>query len=123
MIGFNVVAVAPLMGGMAGAGMGGGMGGWMFAFPLLALLTVATLLAVGVVGIRALANETDDGSTQSEPDEDPVERLQRRYAEGELTEEEFERALERELEREERDGIETVSPEETKSKGETARAR
>ncbi|RLM51620.1 SHOCT domain-containing protein [Halorubrum sp. Atlit-28R] len=119
MIGLNVVAVAPLMGGMAGAGMGG----WMFLFPLLALLTVAALLAVGVVGIRALANETDDGSTQSEPDEDPVERLQRRYAEGDLTEAEFERALERELEREETGGTGSSPTHETESSGEAARAR
>ncbi|TKX84256.1 SHOCT domain-containing protein [Halorubrum sp. SS5] len=111
------------MSGMAGAGMAGGMGVWMFLFPLLALLTVAALLAVGVVGIRALANETDDGSTQSEPDEDPVERLQRRYAEGDLTEAEFERALERELEREVTDGTGSSPTHETESSGEAARAR
>ncbi|QKG93939.1 SHOCT domain-containing protein [Halorubrum salinarum] len=118
MIGLNVVAVTPLMGGMAG-----GMGGWMLLFPLLALLTVAALLAVGVVGIRALANETDDGSTQNEPDEDPVERLQRRYAEGDLTEAEFERALERELEWEETGGTGSSPTHETESSGEAARAR
>ncbi|WP_434522113.1 SHOCT domain-containing protein [Halorubrum sp. AS12] len=117
------LGAAPLMGGMAGSGMAGGMGGWMFAFPLVALLTVAALLAVSVVGIRALTAETDDGSTQSEPDETPVERLQRRYAEGELTEAEFERALERELESEETDGGETGSPAETGQSGEAARAR
>ncbi|ELZ44806.1 hypothetical protein C463_07617 [Halorubrum californiense DSM 19288] len=111
------------MGGMAGSGMAGGMGGWMVLFPLIALLTVAALLVVGVVGIRSLANETDDGSTQSEPDEDPVERLQRRYAEGELSEAEFERALERELESEETDGIETEPPPETDRTGTAERER
>lgn len=123
MTALELLGAAPLMGGMAGTGMAGGTGGWMFLFPLLALLTVAALLAVGVVGIRSLANETDDGSTRSEPDEDPIERLQRRYAEGELTEAEFERALERELEREGTDGLETGSPAETEQKAETARAR
>ena len=113
------IAVAPLMGGMAGSGMGG----WMFVFPLLALLTVAALLVVGVVGMRALADETDDGSEASEPEETPVERLQRRYAAGELTEAEFERALERELEREGTDGIEPDSPAETEKSGEAARAQ
>jgi uncharacterized membrane protein len=99
------------------------MGGAMVVFALIALLTVAALLAAGVVGIRALASETDDGPDASGTDETPVERLQRRYAEGELTEEEFERALERELERGETDGIETGSPAETKQTGETTRAR
>ncbi|WP_423997631.1 SHOCT domain-containing protein [Halorubrum trapanicum] len=123
MIGFDAAAVAPLMGGMAGSGMAGGMGGWMVLFPLLALLTVAALLAVGVVGIRALASERDDGSEPSERDETPVERLQRRYAEGELTEAEFERALERELESEGADGIESESPTEAERSGSAARAR
>ncbi|WP_234699201.1 SHOCT domain-containing protein [Halorubrum sp. LN27] len=88
-----------------GAGMMGGMGVWMFVFPLLMLVTVAALAAVGVLGIRALASQGDDGSADAEPDESPVELLQRRYAEGELTEAEFERELERELERESGEGV------------------
>ena len=111
-----------LMGGMAGSGMAGGMGGAMFLFPLLALLAVATLLAAGVVGFGVLARDAD-GSATSEPDETPVERLQRRYAEGELTEGEFERALERELEREETGGGGPSPTRETESSGEAARTR
>jgi uncharacterized membrane protein len=122
MIVLDTVAVAPQMGGMAGSGMAGGMGGAMFLFPLLALLTVATLLAAGVLGFGVLARDAD-GSATSEPDETPVERLQRRYAEGEFTEAEFERALERELEREETGGSGPSPTRETESSGEAARAR
>ncbi|ELZ31742.1 hypothetical protein C472_16269 [Halorubrum tebenquichense DSM 14210] len=111
------------MGGMAGSGMAGGMGGWLFAFPLVALFTVSALLAVGLVGIKLLANETDDGPDASDPDETPVERLQRRYAAGELTEAEFERALERELEREGSDGVDERGAAEAEPAGEAARAR
>ena len=111
MIVLDTAAVTPLMGGMAGSGMAGGMGGWMFLFPLLALLTVAALLAAGLVGIKLLGSEPDDGSDASEPDETPVERLQRRYAADELTEAEFERALERELEREETGGTDAGAAE------------
>ncbi|WP_424015366.1 SHOCT domain-containing protein [Halorubrum xinjiangense] len=110
----ETLATAPLMGGMAGSGMAGsgmagsgmagGVGGATFLVPLLALLTVGALLAAGVVGIRALTAETGDGPARARSDETPVERLQRRYADGELTEGEFERALERELEREGTDG-------------------
>ncbi|TKX74043.1 SHOCT domain-containing protein [Halorubrum sp. GN11_10-6_MGM] len=123
MIVLDTAAVAPLMGGMAGSGMAGGMGGWMFLFPLIALLTVAALLAVSLVGIKLLASGTDDGSDASDGDETPVERLQRRYAEGELTEAEFERALERELDSEGADGVETGSPAKTEQSGEAASAR
>ncbi|GAA0534955.1 SHOCT domain-containing protein [Halorubrum ejinorense] len=82
---------------MGGAGMMGGMGVWTFLFPLLALFAVAALLVFGAFGIRALAEDASDETADAESDEDPVERLKRRYAEGELTEAEFERALEREL--------------------------
>ncbi|QUO46701.1 MULTISPECIES: SHOCT domain-containing protein [Halorubrum] len=127
MIAFDSVAVTPLMGGMAGSGMAGGMmgggtGGAMFVFPLVALFAVAALLVAGVLGAKLLASESDDGSDPSEPDEAPVERLKRRYAEGELTEAEFERALERELEREGTGGTDAGSRAETESTGEAARA-
>ena len=122
MIVLDTAAVTPLMGGMAGSGMAGGMGGWMFLFPLLALLAVAALLTAGVVGFGALARDAD-GSEPSESDETSVERLQRRYAEGELTEAEFERALERELERQESGGTGPSPTRGTESGGETARAR
>ncbi|WP_251133218.1 SHOCT domain-containing protein [Halorubrum sp. 2020YC2] len=114
---------APLMGGMAGSGMAGGMGGWTFVFPLVALLAVAALLAAGVVGVGVLASETDDESAASEPGETPVERLKRRYAEGELSEAEFERALERELEREGVDGLDAGATAETEPIGEGERER
>ncbi|MFW5999881.1 MAG: SHOCT domain-containing protein [Halorubrum sp.] len=90
-----------MMGGagmMGGSGMMGGMGVWMFVIPILALVTVAALLALGIIGIRTLAAQGDEGIADTEADGDPVERLKRRYAEGELTEAEFERALDRELE-------------------------
>ncbi|EMA63991.1 hypothetical protein C470_01730 [Halorubrum distributum JCM 13561] len=115
-------AVAPLMGGMAGSGMAGGMGGWMFVFPLVALLTVAVLLTAGLLGVKLLASESDDGTDASPPDETPVERLQQSYAAGDLTEAEFERAVERELEREETGGTATRATE-TEQTGEAARAR
>lgn len=89
---------------MGGAGMMGGMGVWMFVFPLLALVVVAALLVFGVFGIRALAEDTSDETADDESDEDPIERLKRRYAEGELTEDEFERALDRELSEETENG-------------------
>jgi uncharacterized membrane protein len=88
--------------GMMGGGMMGGSG--FFLFPLM-LFAFAALLAFGYVGVRAVASEGEDGRIDDEAELDPVARLQRRYAEGELTEEEFERALERELEREEDDGV------------------
>jgi uncharacterized membrane protein len=105
------------MGGMAGAGMGG----WMVFVPLVALLTVAALLAAGVVGLRALTTETDGESTSSEPEETPIDRLKRRYAEGELTEAEFERALDRELEREGPAGVEPEPAAEEESTDEPGR--
>ena len=120
MIGLETLPATPLMGGMAGSGMAGGMGGAMFLFPLLALLTVAALLAVGVVGIRSLADETGGGPSPTATDEDPIKRLQRRYAEGELTEEEFERALDRELEGE---GIDAAATAETEPAGDRERSR
>ncbi|GAA0721746.1 putative membrane protein [Halorubrum trapanicum] len=123
MIVLETAAVAPLMGGMAGSGMAGGMGGAMVVFPLVALLTVAALLVVGVVGIRALEDETGGGARPTETDEDPVERLQRRYAAGELTEAEFERALERELEGEGVDETGTGPIAGSDPIGETERAR
>jgi uncharacterized membrane protein len=90
--------------GMMGGGM---MGGWgLFLIPLM-LFAFAALLAFGYVGVRAVASEggeIDDGG-DDEAELDPVERLQRRYTQGELTEGEFERALERELEKGEDDGV------------------
>ena len=106
---------------MMGTGMMGGMGVWMFAFPFFALLLFATLLVVGVWSARAFAAEEDDATTEVEPEETPIERLQRRYTEGELTEAAFERELERELEREDADGIRSPSTDESDRAHETER--
>ncbi|MEZ3164131.1 SHOCT domain-containing protein [Halorubrum sp. RMP-47] len=93
-------AAIPLAGGMAGSGMAGGMGGMggaMGIVPLVAVLALTALVVAGAVGIWTVAGDSDERSGTKEPAENAVERLQRRYAEGELTESEFERALEREL--------------------------
>ncbi|MDB2281656.1 Uncharacterized membrane protein [Halorubrum ezzemoulense] len=96
-------AATLLMGGIAGSGTAGGMGGMggmggaTGLVSLVAVLAVAALLGASVVGVRALARDADGESKSDGADETAVERLQRRYAEGELTEAEFERALEREL--------------------------
>lgn len=95
-------------GGIGGVGMMGGAGmGGMGAFAPLALLALVGLLALGYVGIRAMAGADESGQVDEKADDeetDPIARLQRRYTEGELTEAEFERALERELGGEETDG-------------------
>ncbi len=87
--------------GMMGGGMMGGMGGVPFVlFPFM-FLTLAAFLALGYVGVRALAKGDESGRVDEAVDDeavDPIARLKRRYTEGELTEAEFERALERELE-------------------------
>ncbi|OYR76819.1 hypothetical protein DJ77_07715 [Halorubrum ezzemoulense] len=79
---------------MGNSGMGGATG----LVSLVAVRSaVAALLGASVVGVLALARDADGESKSDGADETAVERLQRRYAEGELTESEFERALEREL--------------------------
>ena len=93
--------------GMMGGGMMGGAGGFPFVFFPFMFLTFAALLALGYVGIRAMAGPDESGQVDTKADDeetDPIARLQRRYTEGELTEAEFERALERELGGEETDG-------------------
>ncbi|GAB7008325.1 hypothetical protein [Halorubrum trueperi] len=92
------------MGGMAGGmeGMGGlsGMGGMgMVMFPLL-IFTVAVVLVLAYVAVRRLsADDAEHGATETSATtaEDPIERLKRRYTEGNLSEAEFERALDRKL--------------------------
>lgn len=65
-------------GGMMGTGGFGMVGGWMFVVPLL-LLGLVILLVV------AFADRDD-----AEPTDSALETLRRRYARGELTEEEYE---------------------------------
>ena len=69
---------------------------------LYLFLLLVAVLAFGYAGVRALSasaeTETEDRHTNRNPvDEGPVERLKRRYTEGELSEDEFEAALDREL--------------------------
>jgi len=94
--------------GMMGGGMMGGSGGLPFVFFPFLFLALASLLALGYAGVRALASARGDDqigeAVDGEEAPDPVARIQRRYTEGELTEAEFERALERELAGEGADG-------------------
>lgn len=92
----------PTVGTTTRMGMMGGTGGPGIATFLFMLLPLVAVLALGYAGLRALsaddAAETEAGhASRDAVDEDPVERLKRRYAEGELSEDEFERALDREL--------------------------
>jgi len=76
-------------GPMGGTGTTGGPGFPFVFFPFV-FLTLAALFVLGSVGVRALSgSETTD---QSDDDEtvDPVDRIQQRYTDGELTEAEFE---------------------------------
>lgn len=89
---------------------------WMALVGVAALVGLAVL---GYVGYRVARWATgDDGSaaetvpdtdlgrsTTAETPDDPVDRLQRQYAEGELTEAEFERKLERAMDERETDPI------------------
>ena len=103
----TVAGTGMMGGGMMGGGMMGGSGGFPFVFFPFMFLTLAALLALGYVGVRALADGGESGQIDEKADDeetDPIARLQRRYTEGELTEAEFERELERELGGEETDG-------------------
>lgn len=94
----SLVIGMPATGSTGGMGMRGGM--WFVTAPLIVFPFVAAL-AFGYVGVRILASETDDAADTSDAtDEDPIARLKREYAEGDLTEAAFERAVERELEAE-----------------------
>ncbi|PSQ09868.1 hypothetical protein BRC93_11780 [Halobacteriales archaeon QS_5_70_15] len=74
--------------------------------PFWAIFVIGFAVVLPLVGI--LFDEDDEGPTgDRSPDrtdereeEEPLERLKRRYAEGELTEEEFEHRLERLMETE-----------------------
>jgi len=105
-VGFPASNAAGDTGMMGGAGMMGGSGLFPFVFFPLAFLAFAGLLALGYVGVRATASAGEDDRADEGAERDPIARLQRRYAEGELTEAEFERALDRELADETVDGDE-----------------
>ncbi|MGB3828624.1 MAG: SHOCT domain-containing protein [Ornithinimicrobium sp.] len=71
---------------MMGGGMMGGMGVWM----LLWVLVGIAVLALAVVGIVALARRTGNlRSGQTSGEELPEDLLRRRYAAGEIEEEEY----------------------------------
>jgi len=75
-------------GGMMDGGMMGAMGLWML---LWALIGVA-LLALAVVGVIWLVRRTAAPQPGTAPDrESPEELLRRRYAAGEIEDEEYER--------------------------------
>ncbi|WP_281193352.1 SHOCT domain-containing protein [Halorubrum sp. F4] len=109
------IPASSTVGGMGGMGAGrtagsmGMMGGMGLAFLPFLLFPLVAVLALGYVGMRALADDDEhepaDGSADTPDRTDPIARIQRRYTAGELTEAEFERALERELEEESVDGM------------------
>jgi len=81
--------------------------GWWLPFMLVGYVVVVPLTALLFGDRDAIDEWWDDGETsaadervESTPDEEPIGALKRRYAEGELTDEEFERKLERLLETE-----------------------
>ena len=96
------------MGGMAGMGTVAGVG--MLTTLFAGLVGFIALMAFGYAGISLIAAESEKSTSTesagvtateaggSEPESaDRVERIKRRYAEGELDEAAFERELEREL--------------------------
>lgn len=76
------------------------------------LLTPASAILLGGPGEEGMAMAADTESTQ-EPTEDPIDRLRRRYADGEITEAELERQLEALLETEDVTGDDTEQIERT----------
>ncbi len=107
-----IVVAVPLVGGifMGPAMMGSGMGPWMMGryFPdgapvpgnTLGMMVGAGWMlmiafwAVLIIGVALIARWVLKGSGASEPTtaEKPLDILQRRYAEGELTQEQYEEA-------------------------------
>jgi uncharacterized membrane protein len=80
---------------------------WVVGFAvLLPLVAIAT-------GEAGEADEESEPAATGEPAADPLDRLRERYAEGELTDGEFERRLERLLETED-DGAATAYVERTR---------
>jgi len=77
-----------------------GPGDWWLAVMLVGYVVVVPIVAI-LAGDEEEADDWDEWageeSTETQ-DETPLETLQRRYAEGELTDEQFERKLERLLE-------------------------
>lgn len=103
--------VMPTLGGP----VGGGSVGFVRFVPLLVFL---------VVGFGSYLLVQSDGRRESaETAADPVERLRERYVEGELTEEEFERKLERRLDPADADPPGTVASAEATNRQEESDQR
>lgn len=81
----------------------------LLAGPLYAV-AITALLVVSVFLTWYLTHRTGSQRSSDEPESDPITKLQARYAAGELSESEFEAALDRLIEaneRAERAGVET----------------
>lgn len=75
-----------------------GVGVWWIGFPMIGGLVP---LAVGLAEYyESSAERTTDTTAETDETADALERLRERYADGELSEEEFERRLERLLDTE-----------------------
>lgn len=79
------------MGGPPMMGPGGGPGGGPGVFRFVGVVPLAIALIVGYGGYRALQAETE------RTEKSAVERLREQYVAGEISEEEFERKLERRI--------------------------
>ena len=94
--------------GAAGTTIAGSIAAATFAVLVtVATAAVAVALGYGLVNQAEAAPEEANpawqpSTTESEADADPIATLQQRYAEGELTDEEFERRMERLLDSGER---------------------
>jgi putative membrane protein len=78
--------------------MGGGMMGWMVLGWLLVVLVLAAAIAgIVLVIVRASRNSPPPGSTPERPANAALEILKRRYAQGEIDAEQYER-MKRQLE-------------------------
>lgn len=90
-MGFVMMGTGPMMGGMWGDHMwgAGGVSGWMLVIGVgMQLLFLAVIVGAAYFGYRALT--TQDGSS------DPaLEELRTAYARGDLSDDEYERRLER----------------------------
>ncbi len=76
--------------------MGGHEGGWMFGGGFMWIVWIL-LIVLLVWVIRAAAGGGSSGSSPPPPSETPLDILKKRYARGEIDDEEFERRR-RELE-------------------------
>ncbi|HSB90259.1 MAG TPA: SHOCT domain-containing protein [Anaerolineales bacterium] len=78
--------------GMMGPWMSGGWGmmGMMLVWPVLLVLVVGVFVAAIVWATRAASRGSSPGPMTSQGGETPLDVLKRRYANGEITKEQFE---------------------------------